>query len=163
MPGRLLAGQVGKPHGLAGEVYVVPISDDPHRFEPGARLIHDKAGDLIVETARQHNQRFLIKFEGTDTRDAADALRGALYVTPDDLRQLDDSEFWEHDLVGCTVVTADGDEVGEVQAIINGPQDLLEVATPQGERYVPIVRELIVSVDVEERRITVNPPEGLFE
>jgi 16S rRNA processing protein RimM len=163
MPGRLLAGQVGKPHGLAGEVYVVPISDDPRRFDPGARLIHEKVGDVIVESSRKHNQRFLIKFEGTDTREAADALRGALYVTPDDLRELDDSEFWEHDLVGCMVVTEDGVEMGEVTAILNGPQDLLEVATAKGERYVPIVREIVVSVDVPARRITVDPPEGLFD
>jgi 16S rRNA processing protein RimM len=154
---------VGKPHGLAGEVYVVRISDDPLRFEPGASLIHDRKGELVIDEVRGHNDRLLVKFRGIDTREQAEGLRGALFVTPDDLRELDESEFWEHDLVGLTVVTSDGSAVGEVTAVINGPQDLLEVSTNTGLRYVPVVKEIVVAVDLEAGRITLDPPAGLLD
>jgi 16S rRNA processing protein RimM len=106
----------------------------------------------------------LVKFQGVDTREAAEGLRGALYVTPDALRELDESEFWEHDLLGCAVTTVDGAVAGEVTALIPGvAQDLLEVQTPSGPRYVPAVKELIVSVDLDARRVVVDAPPGLLD
>jgi 16S rRNA processing protein RimM len=85
-------------------------------------------------------------------------------VTPDALRELDESEFWEHDLLGCTVTTADGNEVGEVTGLIPGPaQDLLEVQTSTGPLYVPAVKELIVEVDLDTRRVVVDAPPGLLD
>lgn len=160
----MLAGQIGKPHGLAGEVYVVRISDDPRRFEPGSRLSHEDGRTLVVETARDHRNRFLVKFEGFDDRGAAEGLRGALYVDEGELRDLGEGEFWAHDLAGAEVVHAGtGAVVGTVSYVQDGPaQDLLVVDTPSGERLVPFVSEIVVGVDMDARRLTVDPPEGLL-
>ena len=155
---------MGKPHGLGGEVYVVPISDDPHRFDPGSRLLNERGDDLVVERSRPHHERFLVKFEGIGTRDEAERLRGALYVVPDDLRSLGDEEFWEHDLMGCSVVTTDGTDAGEIEAVIPGAaQDLLQLRTGAGERYVPLVKEIVVAVDIASRTVTIDPPAGLLD
>lgn len=155
---------MGKAHGLGGDVYVVPISDDPHRFDPGSRLLHSSGSELVVERSRSHHQRLIVRFEGITTREEAEGLPGALYVTPADLRDLEEAEFWEHDLVGCAVVTPDGISVGEVEAIIRGAaQDLLEVKTAGGPRYVPLVKELVLAVDLDTRRVTVDAPPGLLD
>ena len=160
----LLAGEVGKPHGIAGEVYVVPISDAPHRFEPGSVLRRDDGSTLVVQSTRHHTNRFLVKFEGVESRDAAEGLRGPLFIPSDDARELEDGEFWPHDLEGCTVVRAGGEEIGTVSRVITGPaQDLLEVLTPSGERLVPLVKEIVVGIDLDDRLVTVDPPEGLLE
>lgn len=159
----LLAGEIGKPHGISGEVYVVVISDDPRRFEPGSRLHHADGRSLTVETARHHRDRFLVKFEGVEDREGAQGLRGALYIPADDARVLDDDEYWQHDLVGCEVTTRGGEPVGKVSDIVSGPaQDLLEIATPSGTRLVPVVKDIIVSVDVAGRAVVIDPPEGLL-
>jgi 16S rRNA processing protein RimM len=155
---------VGKAHGLSGDVYVMPISDDPHRFDPGSRLVHSSGGELIVESSRSHHQRLIVHFEGIQTREEAEGLRGALYVTPEDLRELDDSEFWEHDLVGCAIVDLEGEELGQIDAIIHGAaQDLLEVSTPGGPRFVPLVKALVIAVDLGSHRVTVDVPPGLLD
>lgn len=66
--------------------------------------------------------------------------------------------------MGCTVVTAEGDEVGTVTAIVAGPaQDLLEIETSRGVRLIPFVTEIVTSVDPAEREVVVDPPEGLLE
>jgi 16S rRNA processing protein RimM len=162
--GRLLAGEIGKPHGLGGEVYVIRISDDPLRFEPGSKLIHADGRALVVETSRAHHDRLLIKFEGFDDRSAAEDLRGTLFVKPEDVRALQDDEYWPHELVGCTVALRDGSIVGEVGAVVPSPaHDLLQVTTPSGDRLVPIVKEIVVDVNVGARRITIDPPEGLLD
>jgi 16S rRNA processing protein RimM len=162
-PGLLLAGEVGKPHGLDGEVYVIVVSDDPHRFEPGSRLHHADGRVLTVTSARRHRDRFLVRFEGIEDRRQAEGARGPLYVPPSEARTLDDDEFWQHDLVGCMVVDGDGTKVGEITSIVTGPaQDLLVVSTSTGDHYIPAVKEIVVAVDLTARRVTVDPPEGLL-
>lgn len=140
------------------------ISDDPKRWEPGSLLKHEKGRDLVVEAARGHRDRFLVTFEGVETRSEAELLRGALYVAEEEKRELEEDEYWLQDLVGCRVETVDGDAIGEVVDVIEAPaQDLLVVSTPDGERYVPMVKEIVPSVDVAARTVTVAPPDGLLD
>jgi 16S rRNA processing protein RimM len=163
-PGNLLAGEIGKPFGLNGEVHVVRISDDPDRFEPGAHLIDESGQDLVIETSRAHGNRWLIKFVGIDDRDAAERVRGPVFVSAADVRELEDDEFWPHDLIGCTVFLASGEEVGVVDRLVPGAaQDLLAVATGAGEKLVPMVKDIVVEVDVDNRRIVIDPPVGLLD
>lgn len=160
----LLAGEIGKPHGTSGEVYVVRISDDPARFEPGATLTHEDGRRLVVVSSRAHRDRFLVRFEGSNTREEAEALRGALYVDAGEMRDLDDTEYWEHEIVGATAFLRDGSLIGEVTDVIVRPaQDLLEIATPAGPRLVPFVDDIVVEVDRTSKRIVLDPPEGLLE
>jgi 16S rRNA processing protein RimM len=81
-----------------------------------------------------------------------------------DRRSLSDDEFWQTDLVGCSVVLADGSDVGHVTGIVESPaQDILVLDTPRGERMIPLVKELVPTVDVAARRIVVDPPQGLLD
>ncbi|MGH2786623.1 MAG: ribosome maturation factor RimM [Actinomycetota bacterium] len=163
-PGKLLAGHIGKPHGVSGEVYVVRISDDPKRFEPGRRLEHDDGRELMVETARPHRDRFLVKFAGIDTRTDAESLRGELYVPFDAARTLEQDEFWPHQLIGCEVATPSGERIGTITGVQPGPaHDILVVDTPGGERLVPTVKAIVTSVDIDARMITVDAPAGLLD
>ncbi|HEX2058351.1 MAG TPA: ribosome maturation factor RimM [Actinomycetota bacterium] len=140
------------------------MSDDPRRFEAGSRLLHEDGRSLVVESTRDHRNRFLVKFEGIDDRSGAEALRGAVYVPAEDARDLEPGEFWEHDLAGLDVVHGlTGDVVGTVARVEEGPaQDLLVVDTPRGERLVPLVGEIVVDVDLSARKVTIEPPEGLL-
>ena len=149
---------------MAGDVYVVRVSDDPHRYDPGARLSHEAGRTLVVERARVHRDRFLVKFESVDSREAAEGLRGTLYVDASEARALDDDELWAHEVVGCEVLDAAGNSIGTVTSLVPGPaQDLLEVDTAAGDRLIPFVSEIVVGVDRQSRRITIDPPAGLLD
>ena len=163
-PDRLLAGEIGKPHGLSGEVYVMPISDDPGRFEPGSEMSDPAGNPMTVESSRRHGNRLLVKFMGIDSRADAESLRGALYVRPEDLRDLAEDEFWPHDVVGSEAVTTGGETLGHVVEVLPGAaQDLLVIETSAGRRLVPLVKDIVVRVEVHERRVVLDPPEGLME
>ncbi len=160
----MLAGEIGKPHGNAGEVYVWRLSDDPRRFEPGALLTHSNGREMVVEASRVHRDRFLVKFAGSDSREDAEALRGELFVPEGDVRELGPGEYWPHELVGCLVRLSDGSEVGSVTSVTEGPaQDLLTVSTPRGDRLIPLVEAIVVDVDIAAKRVLVDPPEGLLD
>jgi 16S rRNA processing protein RimM len=105
-----------------------------------------------------------VKFEGAEARADAEGLRGALFVPESDARELESGEFWEHDLEGLAAVHArTGAPIGTVSYVQPGPaQDLLVIETPDGDRLVPFVSEIVVEVDVEAGRVTIDPPEGLL-
>jgi 16S rRNA processing protein RimM len=160
----LLAGQIGKPHGTSGEVYVIRISDDPHRFDVGAELIHEDGRTLVVASARPHRDRFLVRFEGIDDRPSADLARGRLYIRQEDARDLEEDEFWPHDLVGCEVLDPDGAPLGTVSGVqLGGVQDLLVLDTPRGERLVPLVQAIVTDIDLVARTAVVDAPPGLLD
>lgn len=143
---------------------MIPISDDPRRFAEGSQLLHADGRELTVESARSHRGRLLVKFEAIDTRVDADGLRGALFVTSDRVRDLEPSEFWHHDVIGCRAVDESGADIGVVTDVWVGPaQDVLVVATDHGERFIPMVTEIVKSVDTAAQTIVVRPPEGLLE
>lgn len=161
--GLLLAGEVGKPHGLMGEVYVVAISDDPRRFEAGSVLHHEEGRTLTVAASRHHRGRLLVTFEEISTRDEAEGLRGALYVPASEARDLAEDEFWYGDLVGLRVVDPAGTEIGSVTRVEPGSaQDLLVVETSAGERLVPLVKQIVVEVRAGDGEVVVDAPEGLL-
>lgn len=105
-----------------------------------------------------------MRFEGIDSREAAEGLRGALYVGADEARELEDSEYWERDVVGCDVYLADGTKVGHVTDVIVRPvQDLLEVESATGRHLVPFVEAIVTDIDIEAGRIVLDPPAGLLD
>src|SRR4051794_16408857 len=125
---RLVVGRVGRAHGLRGEVAVRFTSNRPARAEPGA-VLYVGERELVIATARPHQDRVLVRFEGVDDRTAAEALQGleltGARLAGDDAA-LEDDEFWVHEMVGAEVVDRAGAAVGRVVAVEANPaHDLL--------------------------------------
>ena len=135
---QLVVGRIGRAHGIRGEVTVEVRTDEPEmRFAPGAVLATDpaSAGPLTIETGRLHTGILLLRFEGVDDRDGAEALRGTLLVidSADIPPSEDPDEFHDHQLIGLAVVTPDGERVGEISDVLHHGQDLLVVRRPDGD------------------------------
>jgi 16S rRNA processing protein RimM len=114
---------------------------------------------LVIATSRTHNGRTIVSFEGVTDRNGAEDLRGTvLEIDPDEARPLDDDEYWDHDLIGSTVVTLDGTLIGVVDDVVQQPSgSLLSV----GNHLIPLVKDIVRSVDGD--RIVVDPPPGLID
>ena len=166
---RVVVGRIGRPQGIRGEVTVEPRTDEPdERFAPGNTLLVDgPVRSLVVERAHWHAGRLLVHFAGVHDRDGAEELRGTIleYDRPDDERPDDPEEFYDAQLLGCAVETIDGTSVGTVSEVSHLPgQDLLVVVrADDGEVLVPFVAAMVPVVDVEARRIVIDPPAGLLD
>lgn len=173
----VVVGRIGRPHGIRGEVSVEPRTDEPERrFGPGAVLATQAPSSLpadatrpvrlTVRSSRWHQHRLLVTFEELGDRTAAEAARGLVLLAevPADARPEDPEEFYDHQLVGLRVVTADGRAVGQVQAVVHGAaQDLLTVRTDTGrEALVPFVTALVPEVDLDGGRVVVADRPGLL-
>jgi 16S rRNA processing protein RimM len=153
-PATIEAGRVGRPHGLDGSFHVT---------RPDARLLAGVEEILVdgrperVDRRAGTDDRPILRLAGHAGRAAAEALRGAqLSVPVDRAPALDPGEYWAHELAGCAVF--DGEQrVGEVRRMVALPScEALEVARPEGDLLVPMVRDAVRSVDVGARRIDVD-------
>ncbi|GAA2068186.1 ribosome maturation factor RimM [Williamsia deligens] len=169
----LAVGRIVKSHGVRGEVVVDVRTDDPDaRFAPDSVLRGRARGGgeqtLTVVGARTHGERLLVRFDGVDGREAADALRGVvLVVDSDSVSSGDDpDEFYDHELIGVAVRTVGGDPVGTVADILHLPGgDTLVVTVTDGdatrEVLVPFVAEIVPTVGTDV--VEIDPPDGLFD
>jgi 16S rRNA processing protein RimM len=154
----LEVGRVVKPHGLAGEVVVVFVSNRPERLAVGSRLTvspagSETAGELVIAAVRPHQGCHLVTFDGITDREAAERLRGAALLA----EPLEDpAALFVHELIGAEVVDAGGVTRGKVTAVEANPaSDLLVV---DGRYLVPA--RFVVAATPE--RIVVDVPEGIF-
>lgn len=157
----VIVGVVAKPLGLKGEVFVRPDPDVAHEFTAGEAFTID-AGRLVVATARSHSGRQVVRFEGIDTREGVEELRGTVLTVPKEAVELDEDAFWNDDLLGREVVDHNGELVGILEATMDGAaHDYLVIARPDGgEVLVPAVAEF---VDVQADQIVVQAIPGLLD
>jgi 16S rRNA processing protein RimM len=168
----LIVGRVAKAHGVTGEVVVEVRTDDPElRFAPGS-ILRAKASDhgernYVVTAVRPHGNRLLLRLEGVADRDAADALRGSLFVIDSSaLPPIDESDtYYDHQLEGLLVRTTDGRDIGTVAEVLHtaGGELLAVDRADTGELLVPFVTAIVTSVSLDTGIVEIDPPEGLLE
>jgi len=168
----LIVGRVAKAHGVTGELVVDVRTDDPElRFAPGA-VLRAKASDhgernYVVVAVRPHGNRLLLRLEGVADRDAADALRGRLFVIDsEDLPPIDEPDtYYDHQLEGLRVRTTNGREIGTVAEVLHtaGGELLAVDRAEAGELLVPFVTAIVTSVSLDTGVVEIDPPEGLLE
>jgi len=151
-------------------VVVRPLSENPARFQPGSRVFIgsevDTAVEMVIASVRtQPPDRLLVGLELIPDRTGAEALRGLrIFAPPGDLPPLPEDTFWEQDLIGLAVVDVGGRDLGVISDVLHRTeQDLWQVQTPSGAVLVPAAKDIVVGVDLEARRVTVDPPAGLFD
>ncbi len=173
----LVIGRVVKAHGVTGEVVVEIRTDDPDaRFAPGTTLRAKMPRDggqqrrYVVDSVRDHGGRLLVRLAGVADRDAADALRGSLFVIDsDDLPPIDEPDtFYDHQLEGLQVRTTTGERVGVVAEVLHtAAGELLAVRRESGlptpEVLVPFVSAIVTSVSLDDGTVEIDPPAGLLD
>lgn len=161
-------------HGLKGEIVAELLTDFPERFEDVDELIlvtpavEQAAGEqqrVELEDFWFQKDRVVLKLAGYDDVDRAKGLVGYNFAVPDSERvALEEDEFYDWELEGCTVRTADR-SIGQVRSILKtGGTEILVIADGSGkEQLVPLAAEIVVKIDKAARVILIDPPEGLLE
>jgi 16S rRNA processing protein RimM len=152
----LRAGVIGRPHGLDGSLHVGhPVAE---LLVEGAEVRVAGAMRRIIRRAGL-DARPIVRLDGCDDREAADALRGQeILVAREAAPELEEDEWYASDLEGCSVHDG-GAEVGVVRRLLGLPScEVLEVERTVGGAplLVPLVNDAVRSVDIERRRIEID-------
>ena len=149
---------------MHGEVAVLVLSEVPDRFARGATLWTEDGRALTVDSSRPHKDRVLVRFRGVSDRTAAEALQKTLLLVPESSSPpLPDGAWWDHQIEGCTVSTESGSEIGVVHEVIHtAANDVWSAVGEDGaETLIPVLRDILVLVDVSAKRIVVREIPGL--
>ncbi len=161
------AGAIVRPHGLKGEV-VVDLARDLLEVVTESlelRVTGRKGGErtLTVERARDHKARKIVQFEGVSTVEDAEALRGwSVWLTREQIGPLEEDRWFVADIVGIDVYT-DGDEyLGKLIEVMHMPgNDVYVVRKDEKEILLPVIDDVVRSVDIDSGRMVVHLMEGL--
>ena len=161
-------GAVTNSHGLRGEAKVFPTTDDPSRYKDLKEVIADTGKQRLVleiDGVRFFKQMVIVKFKGIDDINEVLKYKGAkLYVTRENAVQLREDEYFLADLVGLHAETEEGKALGSVKNVLQtGANDVYVIESAKhGEVLIPAIKECVLNVDIEERRMRIHLMDGLI-
>lgn len=168
-----IVGKLVNTHGVRGEVRVISSTDFAEdRYAVGTELMIQHPGQsekkiVTVRTHRKHKNFDLLQFEGYHNINEVEVFKGAtLYVSGEQLEELDEHEYYYHEIIGCTVVTEGEETLGTIKEIIEtGANDVWVVKREGGGKDIllPYIEQVIKDIDVDSKRIIVDVMDGLME
>jgi len=159
-------GQVSRAHGIRGEVVVRRFGEGDWVLEPGSEIRCRKGSlelNLVVESSRPHKRDWIVSFRDVASRNEAEALAGAsLFVDDEMLPPLPEGDYYTYQLLGLRVVTEDGEELGQVDEILEtGANDVVVVRGKGEEILLPSIPQVILDVSPEAGTMRVRLLPGL--
>ena len=161
---RVAVGRINGAWGLRGHVKVTPLTSNPERFRPGSTLLVEGEPRRVLDVATPTGYP-CVQFDGCDTRAAAEALRGALIeIDEADLPALPTDEYYVHELVGLTVITTGGQELGRLHEVLRTGANDVYLVRRQGQKdtLIPAIRDVVMDVDLTAGRMVIEPLAGLL-
>ena len=151
------AGEIVNTHGVRGEIKMLPWLDSPEDMR-GFTRCRIGGKDYAITACRVQNTCDLLKLEGVDTMEAAQALRGKTVTLYRE--DMDEDVIFAGDLIGMEVFSQ-AERIGELTQVLDYPGNQVYVVKGEKEYLVPAVKEFILSTDLDGNRMEVKLLEGM--
>ncbi|HEY8888858.1 MAG TPA: ribosome maturation factor RimM [Clostridium sp.] len=150
-------GQIGKTHGLKGEVKVFSLSDSLERFKKLKSVYID--GELRkIEGCKLQTDKVILKIEGIDSIEQADLYRNKyLMVSREDAVKLTEGSYYVADLIDCVVYDEAGEELGKVFDVLSTPGNDVYWVKGKEELLIPVLKDIVISIDIDKHIIIIKP------
>ena len=168
MQDKFQVGANASVHGIKGEVKEFPTTDEPAKFKKLKSVIlktEKEEREIALQSVRFFKNMVIVKFQGVESPEDAQKYRGAtLWIAREQAVPLRENEYYRADLIGLSVVTEDGEELGILTDVLEtGANDVYEVTlSDKRTALFPAIRDCIREVDVEKGYIKVHVMEGLL-
>lgn len=168
---RLKVGKIVNTHSLKGEVKVISSTDfEEERFKKGSKLLITRGNQLIrevvVESYRNHKNFLLVKFEGVDSVEEAEKLKNLqIKIDSDEVGELEENEFYFHEIIGCQVFDENDRNLGEIIDILTpGANDVWVIKGEEGkEILIPYIEDVVKQIDITNKKVNIEVMEGLID
>ena len=168
---RLKVGKIVNTHSLKGEVKVISSTDfEEERFKKGSELLITRGNQLIrevvVQSYRNHKNFLLVKFEGIDSVEEAEKLKNLqIKIDSDEVGELEENEFYFHEIIGCQVFDENDRNLGEIIDILTpGANDVWVIKGEEGkEILIPYIEDVVKQIDIINKKVNIEVMEGLID
>jgi 16S rRNA processing protein RimM len=156
-------GQILAPWGVKGKLKVRIVTDFPQRFAPSSKIYINRQ-PTTIDSAEWHKGKVIIKLNQIDTIEAAQRLRGQpIEIHHRQLYALPEEQYYHFQIIGLEVWTTQGELLGNITKILTAESnDNYVVSGAKGEILIPAIEDVVKSIDLDSRRITIEPIEGLL-
>ncbi|MCR6544220.1 ribosome maturation factor RimM [Dehalobacterium formicoaceticum] len=163
---KIIIGKILSPHGVKGELKVMPLTDYPDRFYRTPRVWIDGINHLVeMEEIREQMDKFLIKFHGVDDRDEAAKLSNRhLAIDQEQMIELPPGHFYHFQIIGLQVYEPQGTLLGDLVEIIETGSNDVYVVERAGKKdlLIPALKSIVREIDIhDQKRMVVDLPPGL--
>jgi 16S rRNA processing protein RimM len=168
-PDLIAIAKIAKTRGLRGETVADILTDFPERFDRLETVLAVKPDgsreELKIESFWFQKGRIILKFAGVDSIEAAETLRNTEICVPEsEAVELEEDEYFDWELEDCAVETIEGEQIGRVCEVMRtGGTEILIVQGAEKEFMIPFAETICTQVDVENKLIRIDAPEGLLE
>lgn len=164
----IIVGRIVNTHGIKGELKVYPLTDNIERFDDLKKAyIGDNKIKAEIDTVKYHKGFVIIKFkEFNDINEVLHFKDSFIYIEENDKVKLPEDHYFIFDIVGCTVYNTEGEKIGVLTEVIqSASNDVYVVKNMEKNRsyLIPAVKEFVTEVDIKNKRITIDPIEGMIE
>ena len=168
---RLKVGKIVNTHSLKGEIKVISSTDfEEERFKKGSKLLITRGNQLIrevvVQSYRNHKNFLLVKFEGIDSVEEAEKLKNLqIKIDSDEVGELEENEFYFHQIIGCEVFDENDKNLGEIIDILTpGANDVWFIKGENGkEILIPYIEDVVKKIDIISKKVNIEVMEGLID
>ncbi|WMT39210.1 ribosome maturation factor RimM [Paenibacillus sp. D2_2] len=167
----LMVGKIVNTHGIRGELKILPHTDFPEvRFAPKSKLkiVNPDSGvmtEVTIATSRPVKQMYVVRFDGYDNINQVEKYKGCeMKVNKEESVELPDNEYYFYEIIGCRVVSDEGEELGIIEEILRpGANDVWVVKMPSRKQLLlPVIDDVVLDVDVKSKLVKVHLLEGLL-
>lgn len=169
----LKVGKIVNTYGIKGELKIYLYTDFPEkRFVQGNQLFLGKEGSMInsqveIEQAKPYKNMYILKIKNIDNINLAEKYKDYyLWIDKKDQGELNEGEYYYHEIIGCKVVTTDGDELGKISDILSPGANDVWIVTPANKGndiLIPYIDSVVKEIDVIEKKVVINLLEGLLD
>lgn len=163
-------GKIVNTHGIRGELKIVSETDFPERFDAGSELVivdaQNKQTPVKIQSSRLHKNMYIVKLEKYDNINDVEKYKGSLLKIDAKYQEpLEEGEYYYHEIIGCRVITEEGQELGAITEILTpGANDVWVVSRPQNKQLLlPVIDDVVLDVDVLSKIVRIHLMEGLLE
>ena len=153
----LRVGKIVNTHGLKGEVKVIPLTDDPKRYNELEFVLIDGIRRNI-EGCKYQKDRVIVKVEGINSIEEAEKYKNKYMEIPREYAvPLEEDTYYIADIIGCMVYDTEGKDLGEVYDVIQTKNnDVYWIRKPK-ELLIPVLLDIVTDIDVENKKIIIRP------
>lgn len=166
MDKEIVIGKIVAPHGVRGDIRILPSTEKPEQFLDLDYLLLKDGRKLHIQSARFHKRMVLVTTKELTTMNEAELLRDQeVLIKAEDLPELDEGQFYVADLIGIPVYDEEGNQIGTFKdALSTGSNDVYVIAVPGAKDILlPALKIYVKEINIAEKRIVVALPEWVDE
>ena len=158
-------GKISNIHGVKGDIKVIPLTDDMKRYDELKEVYVGINKDLLeIEKVSYLKNQVILKFKGINSiKDAEKYLNNFISINKEDAI-LPEGSYFLFDIIGMEVYDMKDNFIGKIRDVIqSGANDVYVIKDSDTEYMIPAVKQFVKSIDIENKKMLIDPIEGMLE